>query len=77
MTLPHNVEKSAFRRGEYVCWDGQGHRWHARRAARAWAASPAPSNPAMGMGKTITGSTLTEVAQSLFERKKPAVVEPF
>ena len=74
MSLPPNVERSAFRPGEYVAYDGRGYVWHVRRIARQWRARPAPNNPAAAF---VAGDTLTTVALALAQRMAPRVVEPF
>ena len=81
--LPQNVEKSAFRPGTYVIYDGAGHVWHcsatggnARPGAASnprrayWRAVPGPSHPSRWLSP-IEGSTLTNVADALAARGRP------
>lgn len=75
--LPPNVDRSAFRRGEYVAYDPRGFTWHVRKCASEWLAQPAPNNPARSLGVTINGSTLRAVAQSITNRQPARIVEPF
>ncbi len=73
-----NIEPSAFRRGEYVGYDGRGHIWHVKKIRdKDWIASPAPNNPARALATRIRDTTLTALASRLAERRAPAVVEPF
>lgn len=75
--LPSNVEKSAFRRGEYVAYDPRGSVWRVTRSGNEWVAVPAPNNPAHTLGTRISGSTLRAVAQTVANRQPARVVEPF
>lgn len=77
MKLPNNVDKSRFFPGTYVAYDGLGHVWHVRRAGRLWRAVAAPNNPARTLGRIIEGTTLSVVADALWQRRPARVVEPF
>lgn len=72
-----NVEKSAFKRGEYVAYDGQGYAWRVRKENAGWRATPAANNPARGIGTVVLDDTLTHLAGRLAARQAPRVVEPF
>lgn len=73
-----NIEPSAFRRGEYVGYDGRGHVWHVRKVRdKEWVAAPAPNNPARAVATRIREVSLTAIAARLAKRSAPAVIEPF
>jgi hypothetical protein len=64
--MPFNVEKSAFRRGQYVAFDGRGCVWNVRKdGCGGWEAVPAPNNPAMFNDRRKRASTLTALAAQI------------
>lgn len=75
--LPPNVEKSAYRAGEYVAYDPRGFVWHVRKAGQDWYATPGANNPARHSGASITASTLTAAAHTLAARAPAPALEPF
>lgn len=75
--LPLNVDKSAFRRGEYITYDPRGNAWRVYKTDRDWHATPSANNPARGLGVSIIANTLTAVAASIASRQPAHVVEPF
>ena len=78
MALPHNVERSAFRPGEYVAYDGRGFVWRVRRArSKYWVGAPAPNNPARELGRRVDAQSLCELAGALARIEPPRRVEPF
>lgn len=68
MTRPNlsNVEKSLFKSGEYVGYDGRGYPWRIMRTAHTkWRAVAGPSHPCRLTAPTLTAATLTEIAGRL------------
>lgn len=58
--MPHNIERSAFRRGQYVGWDACGGLWNIRRhPGRYWYATE------RGGHGTKTAPTLKALASRL------------
>ena len=58
--MPHNIERSAFRKGEYVGWDATGALWNIRKHAGGyWYATERD-----GHG-TLTGDTLKALSGKL------------
>ena len=77
MRLPQNVEKSAYRRGDYVAYDPRGNIWHVSKREDGWRATPAANNPARSLGATIIANTLTAAAATIASRQPAPVMEPF
>ncbi|MBF7012552.1 hypothetical protein QUC32_23165 [Novosphingobium resinovorum] len=58
--MPHNIERSAFRKGEYVGWDAEGGLWNIKRHPGGyWYATERA-----GHG-TLTGDTLRALSTKL------------
>ncbi len=77
-SLPLNIEKSAFKRGEYVAYDPKGSTWRVRKdGTGGWEAVPSANNPARYCGTRIHGSTLGALASTIASRQPARVVEPF
>ena len=71
MTRPNlsNVEKSLFKSGEYVGYDGRGYPWRIMRTAHTkWRAVAGPSHPCRLTAPTLTAATLTELAGRIAHR---------
>ena len=58
----HNIEKSKFRRGQYIGYGG-GKLWNIMRTDGGW--------KAINEGSTVRGKTLADISQQLTERDKP------
>jgi hypothetical protein len=58
MSMPHNIEKSAFRRGEYVGY-GSGHVWRIRKEGDLWLATTA------GLMVRIRSKTFASMSRQL------------
>ena len=54
----HNVEKSAFRKGQYVAY-GRGYVWRVLRAACGWQAFTTP----VGALPCVFGRTLADISK--------------
>lgn len=75
--IPENVEKSEFRQGAYIGWDGRGEPYIIKKHGSQWRADPAPNHRSRLTTPTLRGKTLTEVAKGLAEKKPVAPLEPF
>lgn len=75
--LPHNIEPSRYRTGEYIAYDPRGYVWYVTKSARDWFARPAHNNPARDLGARVVGPTLTAVAQSIANRSGGSTIRPF
>lgn len=64
-TLPHNIEKSAFRKGEYVGY-AAGYVFRISRAdpLHDWTAQPTPIDPYLA-GFVVFSSTLAGLSEQL------------
>lgn len=69
--VPHNVEQSIYKPGEWVAYDAHGHVWRINKDGKEWRAVPAANNPARMVGATIIKRTLAEVAHAVDMRGKP------
>ena len=58
--MPHNIEKSGFRRGEYVGY-GAGTVWRIRRYGDGWSADPRDSTAL----RRQLGRTLAELSKKI------------
>jgi len=68
INLP-NVEKSLFKSGEYVGYDGRGYPWRIMRTAHTkWRAVAGPSHPCRFTAPTLTAASLTEIAGRIANR---------
>ena len=75
MTLPQNVEKSAFYPGIYIAYDGKGYVWHVQKTPdRQWRAKPAPNHPGRTYLPNVVGKTLGVVADALAQRGRAMVL---
>ena len=64
-TLPHNIEKSGFRKGEYVGYDKGGHFWRITRSTNSngnWAARPGNADNRIA---TLFAFRLAEMGEQL------------
>ena len=68
INLP-NVEKSLFKAGEYIGYDGRGYPWRIMRTAHTkWRAVAGASHPCRATAPTLTGATLTDLAARIANR---------
>lgn len=64
--MPHNIEPSGFKRGEYVGYDSKGDRWRIRKdGTGGWEAVPQTSDPGKYVPTRLKASTLNAMIKLL------------